>query len=778
MVCPTCQAVLPAGSLYCNRCGSSTKSGDSAGESTLTLLPVQPPLSPNTLLAGRYRIIRVAGRGGMGIVYQAEDTKLGRQVALKLLPPEFTIDPEARKRFLHEARAAAGLVSPNICTVHEIHDEGESPFISMEFIEGISLRDRLNKGAVGFREAVEIAIQVASGLQTAGRKGIIHRDIKSANIMLTWDGHAKIMDFGLAKVAGSTMHTQTGAVMGTAAYMSPEQGRGDCVDGRTDVWSLGVVIYEMLSGQLPFKGDSEASLIHAVIHTQPQRLREIVPLLPEVLDRIVHTAIAKNPDDRYSSAGEMLLELRKCLASSGPDGDREVMTFGLSQKTRINKPLVMILSAVVLAAAGFVILMPGSRRSAAPLLPITAAQDPITARVGGPVRPTASDKKPAESSSPVVRSPIQGAKAVPVGSRDREAQAHLEVPGDDEMFARASRDGTAAAFADYLERFPGGKSAAKALEMMRTLNEAGEAEKSRLSEALDDSAFEGAKSQGTLAAVEDYLRRFPSGRHEAEAQGLAGLLRSPALPDPKAAPVSVPDSKEERRAGEILNLEIKGIALLMAWIPPGSFPMGSSNVGAGRNQTPVHNVKISKGFWIGIYEVTQPQWTAVMGSNPSKFNTPEPIPVDSVGWDDCQLFIQALNGMGKGTFRLPTEAEWEYACRAGATDDWYGEWNAIAWHAWNSKGAAHKVGGKRPNALGLYDMIGNVWEWCSDWYATTYYRISPSVDPQGAASGEEKSIRGGSFKSEPANAHSAIRKSVKPEDRKYDLGLRLIRDEK
>jgi len=349
MKCPKCQQEIVDDSRFCSKCGTPIHPEEGILLShTRTILRPMEEISPDTLLAGKYRIIEVVGRGGMGIVYKAEDTKLKRNVALKFLPPELIRDREARERFVQEARAAAALSHPHICTIHEIHDEEEKPFISMEFIEGERLKSRMEGRPLEVGEALDIAIQMAEGLEEARKKGITHRDIKSANIMVTDEGQAKILDFGLAKVKGGALLTREGTTLGTVAYMSPEQARGEEVDHRTDIWSLGVVLYEMLSGRLPFKGEHEASILYSVVHEEPKPLKAFKPDLPAELQQIVSRALKKNPDARYSSAAEVLKDLRKYRDSLRAE---ERGAFSLKHFLRlIRKPKVAIPAAVILLA--------------------------------------------------------------------------------------------------------------------------------------------------------------------------------------------------------------------------------------------------------------------------------------------------------------------------------------------------------------------------------------------------------------------------------------------
>jgi Tol biopolymer transport system component len=258
-----------------------------------------------------YKILEKLGEGGMGVVYKAEDTKLRRTVALKFLPPELTRDAEARQRFIHEAQSASALEHNNICNVHEIDEtrDGQT-YIVMACYEGETLKDKIRRGSLEVDEAIHIVIQIAQGLEKAHKKGIVHRDIKPANIFITEDGIAKILDFGLAKLGSQTKMTKKGTTLGTVAYMSPEQSQGEKVDHRTDIWSLAVILYEMITGQLPFKGDYEQAVIYSILNENPVPVTYLCPGVPLELDRIVNKALSKNRDARYRYAGEMSADLK------------------------------------------------------------------------------------------------------------------------------------------------------------------------------------------------------------------------------------------------------------------------------------------------------------------------------------------------------------------------------------------------------------------------------------------------------------------------------------
>ncbi len=262
-----------------------------------------------------YKILEKLGCGGMGLVYKAEDVRLNRMVALKFLPQNLTRDEESRKRFIHEAKAASALDHPNICTIHEIDqtDDGQI-FICMACYEGKSLKEMIvgenGPSPLPIASAIDITSQIAQGLAKAHAKGIIHRDIKPANILISEDNQVKIVDFGLAKLAGATMLTKEGTTLGTAAYMSPEQAQGSNVDYRTDIWSLGVVLFEMLTGQLPFKGDYEQAIAYGIVNEEPKPISRSQVQIPPVVPQIVYKCLQKNVDRRYQSAAELLTDLK------------------------------------------------------------------------------------------------------------------------------------------------------------------------------------------------------------------------------------------------------------------------------------------------------------------------------------------------------------------------------------------------------------------------------------------------------------------------------------
>lgn len=272
---------------------------------------------------GRYEIRSLLGLGGMGEVYLAQDTQLLRPVALKLLPSEFTLNEERLNRFKQEALAVSALNHPNILTIYEVGSENGVHFIATEFIDGVSLRERITQQPLTIDQVLEIGGQIASGLAAAHAAGVVHRDIKPENVMLRRDGYVKILDFGLAKLSEHSglqsdpeaatlqvVKTDPGKVMGTANYMSPEQARGLSVDTRTDIWSLGVILYELAAGRVPFVGQTGSDILVSILSTEPVPLQRYAPDIPDEFQRIVRKTLRKDVEERYQMVKELALDLK------------------------------------------------------------------------------------------------------------------------------------------------------------------------------------------------------------------------------------------------------------------------------------------------------------------------------------------------------------------------------------------------------------------------------------------------------------------------------------
>ncbi len=313
MRCPKCDTRVEADSKYCRACGAELPKTDAPVlHETRPLKPRRAEPRIEGVVAEKYKIARELGRGGMGRVYKAEDIRLRRPVALKFLPPDLVRDKEARERFVREAQAASALDHPNICTIYEIDETGEGQmFIAMAYYGGESLKDRIERGPLGIEDALNIGVQTARGLARAHEAGMVHRDIKPANILITPRDEVKIVDFGLAKLTGMHITTSVDAPMGTVLYMSPEQARGDKVDKRTDIWALGVVLYEMLTGTLPFSGENEQAVIYSILNVEPKSPTYVHTGIPPAVEKVVMKAMKKDADQRYSDAEEILLDLAK-----------------------------------------------------------------------------------------------------------------------------------------------------------------------------------------------------------------------------------------------------------------------------------------------------------------------------------------------------------------------------------------------------------------------------------------------------------------------------------
>ncbi len=618
--CPHCKQAVVVPARAADVTAAQAEDGPSLEGVKLDFLaPAQKPDELGRL--GQYRVLKVLGAGGMGMVLQAEDPVLKRHIALKVMQAELAAKEVNRKRFLLEARATAAVEHPHIVPIHQVGQERGVPFIAMPFLKGESLDTRLKRETtLPVAEAVRIARQTAAGLAAAHAAGLVHRDIKPGNLWLeakTYD--VKILDFGLARVAGGDAHlTQSGTILGTPAYMAPEQASAGPVDHRCDLFSLGAVLYRMLTGELPFKGQDALSIIASLIRDTPRPVRELNAQVPPGLNDLVMQMLAKEPGER-----------------------------------------------------------PADAKTVADVLAVWETPETPPLSVNGTV-------------------PV----AVPVNAPRR----------------RRSR--------------------------MRVVLAAA----------------------GLLVLI------------------VLGLLLGPRFP-------SGADSRSAAKPGPLEKQFRSALGIEFVLVPKGRFLMGGGSGKVGTKE-----VDIEHDFYLGKFELTQGEWEAVTGSNPSHFsrtgdgrnevaNIPaeelKRFPVEMVSWDDVQAFLVRLNAREQHpgwVYRLPTEAEWEYACRGGPLADR----TAFALDFFFDRasdqllpGQANfdhdkalkrtcKVGSYAPNRLGLYDMHGNVWEWCAD--------------TEKAEDGTVKAaFRGGSWVDEANICAAAVRNVFPTSDQYHNFGVRLAR---
>lgn len=332
MICPKCKTDNPETARFCYICAYPLRE-EKQGSVTISMAG---GLVAGAVIAGKYKIFEELGRGGMGVVYKAEDIKLKREVALKFLSEELTLNKDAKARFIQEAQAAAALDHVNICAVYEINEEQGQTFIVMPYLKGQSLKKKLKQGTFNVSEVLYIGKQICEGLGEAHEKGVIHRDIKPANIMLTDKNQVKIMDFGLAKLSWGNDLTKTAAILGTVAYMSPEQIKGEEVDHRTDIWSFGTVLYEILTGKCPFEGEHQQTFFYSVLNKNPISLIKHRKDIPEKLDKIIKKCLEKDPKNRYADTKAVLTDLNS--------------VFDKSISESITKPSIAVLPFVNMSA--------------------------------------------------------------------------------------------------------------------------------------------------------------------------------------------------------------------------------------------------------------------------------------------------------------------------------------------------------------------------------------------------------------------------------------------
>ena len=721
---------------------------------------------------GHYRIISLLGRGGMADVYRAEDERLGREVALKAVPPEFARDPERVERFEREVRAAARLTHPNIVTVHEFGQGAGQHFYTMALMPGGDLKARIRAHPEGMppAEARAVAAAMARALDYAHRQGFVHRDVKPENILFGEDGAPQLTDFGIARAMSSgTRMTATGMSIGSPHYMSPEQARGKEVDGRSDLYSLGVVLYEMLTGRVPF--DADETLAVALSH-----LNDPIPQLPPALAEwqpVVDRLLAKSPDDRFGSAAD----LAKILASDAPPlaPATRMMPTGrdLSSPSRRQEPAPRLAAWATTRRGPLAALAGAALALAVVTIGYVALQDAA--------EPSAPPPPPAPQELPVLGGgALLVAETTPPGA---EVLVDGELVGETPLERADIRAGVREVTLRHPHyatvRIPDRNfEDGVALRVERVLTRGA----GRLTvTATPRDAWVEVDGQRLAERTPVTLEDLPAGTVQLTVGAAEHRPLTVAVDIPRDGLARLEPALEQLQAGESRVFD----EMEFVWVPAGEFRMGSTSEHATDDEQPVTRVRIGEGFWLGKYEVTQSEWQRVMGSNPSRFDECGPTcPVERVSWNDAQEFIGRLSARGGGNrYRLPSEAEWEYAVRAGTTSVyWWG--NEIGDNRANCDGCGSRwdgestapVGSFAANAWGLHDVHGNVREWVEDcWHGN--YEGAPGDGSAWTSGGNcrRRVLRGGSGADVPGFLRAADRLGLDVGGRLSVVGFRVAR---
>jgi eukaryotic-like serine/threonine-protein kinase len=699
---------------------------------------------------GPYRVLRVVGRGGMGIVFVAEDTVLHRQVALKVMRPAHAQKPAARERFLREARATALIEHDHIVTIYQVGEDGGVPFLAMQLLKGSSLESWLCQGnRPTLRQALRMGRETALGLAAAHARGLVHRDIKPANLWLenrSADPNAnetrtgvgsdnaarsmtpvriKILDFGLARATtDNTNITRQGQILGTPLYMSPEQARGRELDARSDIFSLGCVLYRLLTGVLPFKGEETMAVLLALINDTPRPVRDLNPEVPPALAELVERMLAKEPAERPDSA--------RLVADTLQAIEREV-----AGRSRTGSGIVAGLPAAVLPASS----MPATAsppRTARPARPVSqrAKRWPLVVGAGAVLGAAllvslscclfAFWPSPGTPDAPAVptgpATPVPPAPTAPVAKAERPPSARS--PFTAVQAKKFQDDGAVYLQCDVEATAP--------LGAKFVLVPPGEFEMGSTEVGYQNHVLEWKKH--FKMPLPEKVERRPA------AEGPAHLARI-------------------TRPFLLARCEVT-VGQFRAFVADTKYRTEAEE--SGKGGTGLEPEK--KGpFLQGEKEVRRPEYTW----NRPGLKITEQHPVSNITWRDADAFCRWLSAKENKTYRLPTEAEWEYACRAGTTTSWFTGDAAPAknssgmWTQQNARNTTHAVGQSPANAFGLFDMHGNVAELCADYFDPDYYAAAPVDDPAGPAEGSKgRVVRGGSFHLSATSSRSAARSNT------------------
>ncbi|MHB9030772.1 MAG: SUMF1/EgtB/PvdO family nonheme iron enzyme [Candidatus Latescibacterota bacterium] len=805
MFCDRCGVENRDEAEFCSSCGS--RLAMPSGRTVMPSEKVSPP-EPESMpglsyielfrrsVSERYDIIRQIGRGGMAVVLLARDKRLGREVALKLLPQEMTHDENFAKRFLREARISASLLHPNIIQIFDVDTADGFYYYTMTFIEGISLAQIIRQsGAINPKIVARLGIQVCFALQHAHEKGIVHRDIKPENILINKKRQPIVVDFGIAKAMRDSTLSQTGTFIGTPLYMSPEQIQGNDLDGRSDIYSLGCLLYEMATGKPPFTGLEHTSLLYHQVNVTPRSPETINPSIPKALSGIIMQALAKKPEDRQQSAAALGKMLHEAFSAEGaPEPSPETTPKGPANTPKSAAPAPAVGPGITSNPSPpqkTLVVAPG------PAGPLShpAAKSGFAAKgddretrifaTGKPdLRDTRSGRTPAsdpeadreeekkrKGAGRLIALGVLGLVTVTLGglmlfhllrpsgqapapSPQVEAPAPAESPEPRPAEQAAQLSVSDVPAQPAVSRIPESAPAQRDGSAPQTVS-------------APPAAAPGAPSRTPASAAS---RPVPQPEQTA-IRTQPQRQTEPAAPPPVTPPQKTP----VKPSANIAWVKIVG----------GTFTMGDSvgDLPANTGSRPAHRVTVSS-FEISRDEVTVGQYSDFLQATgrpqPSEWETqlahPE-WPVISVSWNDAAAFARWAGG------RLPSEAEWEYAARGGLDgarfpwgDDPAGNRanyrnpfeGGAGWKKYLTKPGAFPA-----NRFGLNDMAGNVWEWCADWDGS--YSASDAVNPAGASSGSRRVVRGGGWNSGETSLRVAMRGGNAPATGAPHVGFRVAR---
>ncbi|MEI6233876.1 MAG: SUMF1/EgtB/PvdO family nonheme iron enzyme [Planctomycetota bacterium] len=722
--------------------------------------------SAGQLIAYKYELVQRIGRGGMGEVWKARDTVSETDVALKLLPPELSGSASAIARVRENFKLVHNLVHEHIAALLGLEKHESDFVVVLEYIEGRELRPFFRDyapahAASAQTEALRLGTQIAAALDFAHARKIMHRDIKPENILIDASGSVKLLDFGLAAEIHQSMSqvSERGYdTSGTRPYMAPEQWKGQSQDASTDQYALAVVMYELLAGRLPFENSDALVLRECVLREVPERVSGLSAECNNALAR----GLAKARNERFPNCHALIQALQAAPKTAAPvptvaapknvsapairkptDRPRDVAE---KQPSVLNtspaeheivssaeKPPIRAFWMPVLVLLTLAVLLATSA--------VWAARHFFAAApVANPEHTTVIIATPA---------PVPVLTVIPVATT-RPVQVSPK-PDAAENSARAERE----------ERFERLLADASRIVVGAAKDSKGQA---RLSDALREKVETLLTDADTINPGHERVRVLKASLAYALWNGTE----------------SVADYTKKNNLNETMTLDLNGVSLELTLIPAGSFVMGSAAGEPGHQDDEAqHPITITQPFYMSKTETTQAQFKQITGNNPSAFEDLT-LPVGRISWNAADEYCRQLAQKTARKVRLPTEAEWEYACRAGATTSYSTGASLNGSMAnFNSGGAefrnaASQAGAFKPNAFGLYDMHGNVWEWCRDLYNPQYFSNSPAFDPGGPAEGERNVLRGGAYDSQAQNCRSACRKADKPSNLNTKYGFRIV----